>query len=135
TTGAVLALPTVELDPEGAPIPVGIPREAHHLYFSTAHFRPLVNGYGAYHPPSFWEIVRSVQDFPSPSSIAALRARGVTTVLVQARLVRGTRWQDVEGRLEGWPGVRRIAGDREAAVYDLSGSRTVAPGAKRGAGP
>ncbi len=124
TTGAVLALPTVELDQQGVPLPASIPREAQHAYLSTANFRPLINGYAAFHPPSYWELVRAVQDLSSPTALAALKARGVTTLVVQTELIKGTRWQGVVDELERWPGVRRIARDKGVAVFDISAART-----------
>jgi hypothetical protein len=118
--GVVLGLPTTEFDATGALLTATIPRDTQHLYLSTAHFRRMANGYGAYHPPSYWEVVTAVQDFPSDAAFAVFKARDVRTVVVQTDLVAGTRWRDVAARLDGWPGVRLIATGRGVRVYDVA---------------
>lgn len=127
TKGAVLALPTVELLPGGGVDVDTIPREAIHLYLSTANFRPMINGYAAFHPSSFWEVVRAVQDFPSAPGMRMLHDRGVTTVIVQTDLVRRTHWADVVTRLDRWPGTLLIASDKDARAYDVSAAADTTP--------
>ena len=48
-------------------------------------------------------------------------------MIVQTTLVAGTRWKDTEARLDRWPGVRLLAGDSEARLYDISAA-AAAPG-------
>lgn len=119
--GAVFALPTTELDVRGAVLEGSVPVDAQHLYLSTAHFRPLVNGYAAYHPGSYWGLVKAVQDFPSEQGFAALKLRAVRTVVVQTDLVaRSTQWPDVVARLRAWPGVTEIGSDRGVVAFDVT---------------
>lgn len=118
--GAVLGLPTLEWDNEGTFITPSLWRESQHMYLSTAHFRPLTNGWGAYHPPDAFAVAAAVADIPSPGAFAALRARDVRTVIVQTALADGTRWEGVDRRLAQWPGVRLIARGREVAVFDVT---------------
>lgn len=118
--GAVLGLPTLEWDAQGALITPSLWRETQHMYLSTAHFRPLTNGWGAYHPPDAFVLARAVADIPSPGAFAALRARDVRTVIVQTRLAAGTRWAGAEDRLARWPGVRLVARSRGVAVFDVT---------------
>lgn len=124
--GAVLALPTVEFGPDGVLLFPGIPRETQHLYTSTAHFRPLTNGYG-YLPAGYLDLARAVADLPSPTAFAALARHGVGTVLVQHALVAGTPWAGVEARLEAWPGVRLLASTPSASAFDVSGAGAAGP--------
>ncbi|MGH9040709.1 MAG: hypothetical protein ACRDZ3_10825, partial [Acidimicrobiia bacterium] len=118
--GAVLGLPTLEWDDQGTFITPSLWRETQHLYLSTAHFRPLTNGWGAYHPPDAFTVAAAVADIPSPGAFAALRDRDVRTVVVQTTLVAGTRWAGVEDRLARWPGVRLLGTGRGVAVFDVS---------------
>lgn len=118
--GAVLGLPTVELRSDKSPDKETIRREVIHLYLATAHHRPIANGYGAFHPLSFWELMGAVQDFPSTAGMRVLGDRGVRTVVVQTNLVDGTRWRNVAKRLDDWPGVRLLERDRGVLVYDIS---------------
>lgn len=57
-------------------------REARRLLGSTAHWRPLVNGYASFFPPGYWETVGTVNTFPAPSAVARLRDLGVRYVVV-----------------------------------------------------
>lgn len=126
-SGAVLGLPTAEFDPNGAVMVETIPREAVHLYLSMGHFRPIINGYGSFHPDSFWEVVKAVQDFPSVAGMRILHKRGVKTVVVQTDLIRGTHWDNVVERLNAWPGAVLVGRDRGVRVYDISDAAEVAP--------
>lgn len=118
--GAVLGLPTLEWDAHGVFITPSLWRETQHMYLSTAHFRPLTNGWGAYHPPDAFALAQAVADIPSPGAFAALHARDVRTVIVQTDLATGTRWAGAEDRLARWPGVRLLARDRGVAVFDVT---------------
>ena len=67
----------------------------------------------------------AVQDIPTPASMAAIKSWGVRSVIVQTKLVAGTRWKDTAARLDRWPGVRLLAGDSEARLYDISAAGTL----------
>lgn len=119
--GVVLGLPTTEFDAStGALLPGSVPRDTSHLYLSTGHFRRIINGYGAYHPPHYWEVVQAVQDFPSENAFAVFKRRDVRVVIVQTALLPDTRWRDVVARLDAWPQVRLIAEDAGVRIYDVS---------------
>ena len=128
-SGAVLALPTLEFRPDGSPFGI-VEREPLQLYLSTAHFRPLVNGYGAFIPARYAEIVGAVQDFPTIGSLQALAARQVRTVVVDTRLMEGSRWADAASRLDAWPGVRLLAANDGVRTYDIARARP-SPGTAR----
>jgi hypothetical protein len=52
------------------------------MYFSSAHWRPIIHGYTAY-PPLVTRLLRRLAaEFPSDASLAALRRVGVDTVVV-----------------------------------------------------
>lgn len=117
---AVLALPTMEFDPQGRILFHTTSREAIHMSLSTSHFQPLVNGWGAFLPLPYEQLVRSVQDFPSQSAFVLLRAQGIDRVLLETAMLPGTRWADAAPRLAKWPGVRLLSSDRGTLVYDVS---------------
>jgi hypothetical protein len=118
--GAVLGLPTIEWDAQGGLILASLPRESQHLYLSTEHWRPMTNGWGAYHPPAALAFAAAMADIPSPAAFRALRERNVRTVVVQTGLTAGTRWEGVEQRLAGWPGVRLLERGTGVVVFDIS---------------
>jgi hypothetical protein len=120
--GAVLGLPTVEWDAQGRLIGESLARESQHLYLSTEHWRPMTNGWGAYYPPEALAFAGAMADIPSRSAFEALRERNVRTVVVQTGLTVGTRWDGVEQRLAGWPGVRVLGRGTGVVVLDVSGA-------------
>ena len=125
--GAVLQLPTYELDPNGTVTVASAIREPIQLYLSTAHFRPVVNGYAAFVPTQTLDILAAVQDFPSEPGLRALRAVDVKTVVVEASMVTGTPWERTSQRLDSWPGVVLRWKNESVRVYDISRAELVSP--------
>jgi hypothetical protein len=59
------------------------PFDAHYMYFSIAHWRPIVNGYSGYEPPVYVEVKRRVKDeLFEASTLDYLQQLGVTHVAV-----------------------------------------------------
>lgn len=55
--------------------------ELDYLYYSTAHWRPIVNGGGRAAPADYLGLLDGISAFPSPAS-AAMRKVGVDHVVV-----------------------------------------------------
>ena len=73
--GAVIELPL--------PVPEGLPgRDAQYQYWSTSHWRPLVNGYTAVYTPEYIETLDRMRTFPDDESIRRLKALGVRYLIV-----------------------------------------------------
>jgi hypothetical protein len=49
---------------------------------STAHWRPIVNGYSGFQPPSFYRHAQTLQRFPDQASLTLLHDLGITHVFV-----------------------------------------------------
>ncbi len=62
-----------------------------YLYFQTAHWKPLVNGYSGFLPPGYAERRERLVPFPDAAGLAELRALGVTHIVVHQELM--PRWQ------------------------------------------
>jgi hypothetical protein len=75
-SGPILEYPAARL--EGR---VG-PQDATYMYYSTTHWRPLLNGYSGFVPPSYLELLDRLRGFPDAASIAYLRQRRVRYLLV-----------------------------------------------------
>ena len=61
-----------------------------YMLASTVHWRPMVNGYSGLLPDSYRRLWRDgITRFPDPSSTDALRAIGVTHVIVHTSRLRG----------------------------------------------
>jgi hypothetical protein len=73
--GPLLSLPSYRATPEAF-------READYLLFSTAHWQPIVNGYGRQEPPSHGETMATIARFPAPAAVQKLREIGVRYVVV-----------------------------------------------------
>lgn len=61
---------------------------ARYVLNSTAHWRPIVNGYSGFIPPSYERWIEAADDFPSDRSVSALHALGVTHVVVHGEWFR-----------------------------------------------
>jgi hypothetical protein len=60
------------------------PQDATYMYYSTRHWKPLVNGFSGFLPPSYHELVARLETFPSRDAIAYLSERGVAYLLVHS---------------------------------------------------
>jgi hypothetical protein len=75
---------------EHGAVVVEFPLWPHRIYFanapymlnSTRHWKPLVNGYSAFIPPAYFHFLDVLANFPSQQALHALRAAGVTHVVV-----------------------------------------------------
>jgi hypothetical protein len=72
------------------------PQDPTYMYYSTRDWQPRVNGYSGFEPPSYRELLGHLRSFPDDASIAYLRQRGVTLLLVHsAYYIRGSFTADV----------------------------------------
>jgi len=69
--------------------PFAIFKNADYVLASTAHWRPLMNGYSGYVPESYVRYAREFASFPSDEAIRAMRDVGVTHVMVHLARVAG----------------------------------------------
>lgn len=53
-------------------------------YFSTAHWRPIVNGYGRTDPPGHFRIINHMMAFPGPNNAREMRRLGIDYVVFHA---------------------------------------------------
>ena len=80
--GPLLELPIFPPPGAGFPPEAGrIDLNARYLLPQTEHWRPLVNGFGAFWPVDFHVMVRDIQSFPDVEAVDYLRALGVRSVI------------------------------------------------------
>jgi hypothetical protein len=79
------------------------------VYYSTAHWRPLLNGYSGYYPPHYGKLALAVSDVPRfpDAALEALRAHRATHVIVH------------EGTYTNDQGARTTAVLRERGAREL----------------
>ena len=95
--GPILQLPALRHGQRSRPSPN---ENAHAMYLSTFHWRPLLNGYSSYWPEGFIARMELAEQLPTRSAIARLvKATGVRTIWVDLRgydALGQLRWQDAE---------------------------------------
>lgn len=72
--GAVLELPIHDAET--------ITEESRRMYYSTRHFKPLVNGFSGWWPNDYWELVGRLRHFPTAPSLRFLLERAPVEHLV-----------------------------------------------------
>lgn len=91
--------------------------EADYLYFSTAHWTPIVNGYGRDVPAGHDDLIRIVHEFPA--SAATLRAFGIDYVIVHTARYATPEAAPVAAALSA-PGVRLVRQDGGDYLFALT---------------
>ena len=99
--------------------PQGIFHNAEYVLNSTAHWRPLMNGYSGHMPRSYREYADTFWYFPREHAIQAMRKAGVTHVMVHPRRFDRDA-AEVERTIAASPYLERLAVGRNGmALYRL----------------
>jgi hypothetical protein len=87
---------TVEGSPDWAALPYV---EGWRDYFSTFHWRSMVNGYSGFMPPGHDELIRDMLSFPSRRSITRLNEIGITYIVLHRNMLPPEQRAEVERKL------------------------------------
>jgi hypothetical protein len=101
------------------------------MYYSTTHWRPLINGYSGFYPPGYFTLVAlltDVQQRPEPAW-NALRERGATHALVHEGAYLRRDGVDVSAWLRA-SGAAEIFRDGRDALFALPTHASSVPAAK-----
>jgi hypothetical protein len=93
--------------------------DTRYLYFSTFHWQKLVNGNSGFFPPSYFELLASVDDFPNDASLSYLRSRGVQYLTLHGAFTNAARYADSIAWLDARPDLELVA----AAPWEGAESR------------
>lgn len=110
------------------PANVGFPETAREMYWSTLHWKPLVEGYSGFLPHSTAELtgaftqqlrradgsVAERVNFPSPATTGLLREIGVRYLLVHRYGYKREDWPAVQQLLDANPALERAAAFNDA---------------------
>jgi hypothetical protein len=96
----------------------GVFRNASYVLNSTAHWKPLVNGYSGFTPASYLTHVRALREFPDDAARDHLRQVGVTHVVVHLDAY-GRRRDGMLAALRNTPWLRVAGVDGEVWVYEV----------------
>jgi len=93
---------------------------AQYMLNTTRYWRPILNGYSGLVPDSYCVHYGAFEDFPSPTAIGALRAAGVTHVVVHYADQIAWNGEDSVERLQRTSALQLIASDGAIGIYSLS---------------
>ncbi len=94
-----------------------------YLYWSTAHWQPLVNGHGTFAPAENFRLAVLVARFPTGRTSRILRHEGIRYVVVHAAEVTAERRAAlVEANAALPPGVALVAQSGSDFVYEIDAS-------------
>ena len=86
---------------------------------STAHWKPMVNGYSGFVPDSYVEHYNQLNTFPAPETIAVLQQLGVTHAFVHLGALGPAKSAD----LDRTAGLIKLAVEGDIALYEVASSR------------
>lgn len=116
---------TLQREPGAVVVELPLPRirqffgNASYMLNSTSHWRPLLNGYSGFIPPSYAVSRRAVADFPQAASLVALHALGVTHVVVHGRRFGGAYGRETLDSLDQHPALVKVAADGNIRIFRL----------------
>ncbi len=88
---------------------------APYLLNSTAHWKPMVNGYIGFEPTGYRETVDECRYFPAERGVAAMQAAGITHVFVHLRLYG----EGIVDTIDANPAFHQLARKGEIVLYRL----------------
>jgi len=114
--GAVLEIPGSAIDGDL----VGNLRNAEYMLASTAHWRPLVNGFSGYEPPSWSFLTAAIRRLPDPAALdLLLRSVELRWIVLHRSRLAGSevdRWAGVDVP----PGLARVATFGDSEVFEVT---------------
>ena len=77
------------------------------MFYSTVHWRPIVNGYSGFFPPYYGQLTAALTDIPRHAEISrdALMATGVTHVIIHEGAYLDAEGRDTTSTLRGFGAV------------------------------
>lgn len=117
--------------PEGVVLELPLParsREAgldvDYMYWSTRHWRKLLNGYSGYYPPSYEATLARLHSLPDTSSLAFLHERHVRYILVHLTFIKLSDQAALLAALQARPELRPLGSYQDwagpTAVFELA---------------
>jgi len=97
-------------------LPMGLWEDYRYIYFSTYHWKRLVNGASGYAPPAYPLIQEAMKSFPSHQSVAVLAVLKPRYVLLHRKSFSEERWGWIQQQLPLYHDVL-MAGGAMGHVY------------------
>jgi hypothetical protein len=99
---AIVELPMVFADQIRSGI--DLYKNTKYMYYSTYHWKKLVNGYSGFTPEDYIKIVNTIKSFPSNESIKLLQQLGVKYVIVHKEDIDLATWNRINKSIEKYNG-------------------------------
>ncbi len=100
---AILELPLPKAHKEAA-------GQTKYIYYSTYHWKRLINGYSGYFPQSFYFLfLEGMKDFPSPASVGLLRELDIKYLIIHSGEYGAGEFEKIEGALTGRADVLKLS--------------------------
>lgn len=95
--------------------------ESKRLYYSTYHWKKLVNGYSGYFPPAYFSTIEGMKGFPSNASIGLLKQLGIRYLIIHSAEF-GEEWEGIKNGLQKYEyTLRYFKQFGEAYVFEWTG--------------
>jgi hypothetical protein len=84
-----------------------------YMYFSTFHWHTLIDGNSGWAPPSWWDYVEAMEEFPGDEAVQYLRSRGVRYIAVHGSFYEDPKqFDEIQFVLERRPDIERVSAAR-----------------------
>jgi hypothetical protein len=103
------------------PMPRGAFFNAPFMLNSTAHWKPMVNGYSGFVPDSYVEHYNQLHDFPAPETVTVLQKLGVTHAFVHLGALGPAKRVD----LDRTAGLIKVAAEGDIVLYRVTDPSSV----------
>jgi len=92
---------------------------APYMVNSTRHWRPMLNGYSGFRPPSYERSYQAMTTFPSDESLIALSQLGVTHIVVHQRAMNNGAPDPRYNPYENIGSLTLLTRDDDVLIYQL----------------
>lgn len=107
---------------------LGRSQDAMYMYYSTAHWKRLVNGYSGYTPPDYYAVREAMDDFPSPEGFKILRGLEVDYLIIHTGGFRADYGRMADEAMAGFERDARLIGRYGGeCLYEIRPDRPGAP--------
>ena len=89
-------------------LPSDLWNDTKYMYYSTYHWKNLVNGYSGFLPDSYPETMRTIMSFPSNESIDLLKMIGVKYVVIHTKEMDAAEWNHTNTTIKDYPDEVRL---------------------------
>ncbi|MFN3301765.1 MAG: hypothetical protein ACK413_01915 [Patescibacteria group bacterium] len=92
-----------------------------YMYFSTYHWKKLVNGSSSYYPPLYPQFVKTFIDFPHEKSIRLIKALGVKYIIIHYNLMKKEEKERIKREIIKFPELvlKENFKDNNLEVYEV----------------